>query len=209
MKILLYDIESFPNLAWIWNRYEQNAIGDMERTKHIASFAWKWLGEKNTHWLGLPSFKRYRTNPDDTKPLTLALLNVINEADIAIGHNIDSFDDRMANTEFWKHDVVPKPHKSIDTLKIVKKFFKLDSYKLDDVCHFLGIGRKLKHAGFGMWRGCINGDSSSWKEMEMYNRHDVDPLLEGLFLREREWILAHQIEWKKKKLTREELGYGA
>jgi hypothetical protein len=207
MKILLYDVESFPNLAWIWGRYEQDAIGDMKQDKKVVSFSWKWLGEKTTHWLGLPSFHRYKIDREDNGPLVRELLRIINMSDVAIGHNIDSFDDKMSNTEFFRRGKCSKPHKTIDTLKIARKFFKFDSNKLDDLCAAIGVGRKIRTGGFDLWKRCIAGDRSAWSEFRAYNMHDVDPLLEGLFLREREWILKHQVEWKRKKLTKDELGY--
>jgi hypothetical protein len=54
------------------------------------------------------------------------------------------------------------------------------------VMAYLSLGRKKKHPGFSMWKGCLKGNRRSWKQMAYYNRGDV-VLLEKLYLRLRSW----------------------
>ena len=54
-RVLLYDIETVPNLAYVWGKWEQNVIR-FESEWHMLCFAYKWLGEKKTHVVALPDF---------------------------------------------------------------------------------------------------------------------------------------------------------
>jgi hypothetical protein len=52
-RVLLYDIETFPNEAYVWGKYDQNVIA-FKKEWEMASFAYKWLGEKEVHQLNEP-----------------------------------------------------------------------------------------------------------------------------------------------------------
>lgn len=190
-KILLYDIETSPNIAYIWGKYEQNALGDFIKEKQIISFAWKWLGEKETHVLSSPMQKGYSKDPENNKELILKLHGLLNEADIVIGHNVDQFDDKLSNTGFLKKGLLPTaPHRTIDTLKVAKKYFSFNSNKLGDLGKFLEVGGKVHTGGFDLWVGCLRGDKAAWARMEEYNKGDVI-LLEKVYYKLRPWMLTH------------------
>lgn len=114
------------------------------------------------------------------------------EADHLLGHNSDNFDYKKLGSTFIKYRLdPPKQTKNIDTLKALRRIGKFPSNKLDDVCNVLGIGRKIQHTGKHLWTACMNGDRAAWKKMEDYNKHDVDPLLEGLYERIKAFIPNH------------------
>lgn len=189
-KVLLYDIETSPHIGYTWNKWETDVI-EFIKEKQIISFAWKWLGEKEVHVLSLPMFKTYRKNRDDNRELVTALHKLISEADITCGHNVASFDDKVSNAEFVLHGLTPPPpHKQIDTLRIAKRHFKFSSNKLGDLAVRLGLGSKVPHSGFALWRGCLDGDPKSWRLMEKYNKGDV-VLLEKVYFKLRPWMEGH------------------
>lgn len=189
--VLLIDVESTPNKAYVWGRYEQDVIGDFISERQVISFAWKWLGEKEINVLSLPMFPGYKKNPECNKALVHRLHELVSRATVVIGHNVDEFDDKMANTEFVLHGLrPPPPHKTIDTLKIAKRAFRFNSNKLDALGARLGLGRKVEHGGFKLWVGCMNGDPVSWRLMEKYNKQDV-ALLEKVYLKLRPWVKSH------------------
>lgn len=191
MKVLLYDVESTPNLAHVWGKYEQNVIGDFVKERQIISVAWKWLGERQVHVLTLPMFKSYKRNPEDNSELVKAFYEVMAQAHIAVGHNIVDFDDKMFNTEVIKHGLSPlPPHKAVDTLKVAKRYFRFNSNKLDDLGLVLKLGRKVKHWGFELWVRCMRGDPKAWALMARYNKKDV-VLLEKIYLRLRPFMDNH------------------
>jgi hypothetical protein len=189
-KILLFDIETAPNLSYVWGQYEQNVLGHQQES-YLLSFAYKWLGDKTTSVRSLPDYKKYKAGSGDDKELVKDLWNLLDQADIVIGHNVDAFDILKANTRFIYHDLEPPQfYRTVDTLKIARKMFKFNSNKLDDLGNFLGVGRKVKHTGVSLWFGCMSGDPDSWEVMCKYNKQDVD-LLERVYLKLRTWAPKH------------------
>ena len=102
-------------------------------------------------------------------------------------HNCDAFDVKKANARFIFHGLEPpSPYKTIDTLKLARKYFKFDSNRLDNLGQYLKLGRKLPHTGKHLWLGCMDGDLKSWDLMKRYNKQDV-VLLEKVYLKLRGW----------------------
>jgi DNA polymerase elongation subunit (family B) len=192
-KIVFIDIETAPSLGWVWGKWEQNVI-DFKRDWYILSFAYKVAGEKKIVTRGLIDYAGYRKDIDKSgndEALVQDLWKVFDEADILIGHNGDSFDIRKANSRFLVHKLPPPTlYKTVDTLKIARRSFKFDSNKLDDLGRYLGVGRKLPNTGFNLWKGCMQGDAKSWKQMKEYNKHDVE-LLEKVYYLLRAWAPTH------------------
>lgn len=185
-KILLLDLETAPSVGYVWGKYDQNVIA-FERDWFILSFAYKWLDEKDVVVHALPDYKNYKPARADDKPLIADLWKVLDDADIVVAHNGDSFDIKKSNARFLTHGLPPpSSYKTVDTLKIARKHFKFDSNKLNDLGEYLGVGSKLKHLGFAIWRGCMAGDEASWKTMVEYNAQDVS-LLEKIYLKLRPW----------------------
>ena len=184
MKILLYDIETAPNLGYIWGKYEQNVI-DFKDEWHILCFAYKWLGESKINSFAIPDFKC----KDDEK-LVKELWKLFDEADVVIGHNSKKFDDKKATARFIYHKLnPPSPYKQVDTLQAIKRVASFNSHKLDDLGKLLGEGKKIK-TDFGLWLGCLNNDKKCWQKMISYNKQDVK-LLERIYLRILPYIKAH------------------
>lgn len=190
-KILIYDIETSPNLGWYFNLYQEGNILKVEDHWHMLSFSWKFLGDKKTHVLCLADFPDYKKDKENDKQLTAALWGLFNEADIVIAHNGNSFDQKKSNARFIAHGFKPPaPYKQIDTKLVAKKYFKFDSNKLDDLGAYLGLGRKLETGGKELWFKCMDGDKKSWKLMCDYNKQDVI-LLEKVYLKLLPWMTDH------------------
>ena len=188
-KILLFDIETAPNVSYTWGKYEQTAIDFVEEW-YMLCFAYKWLN-KPVQVRSLQDYPTYRKQPHNDKYLVTELWELFNQADIIIAHNGDAFDIKKANAAFLRHGLgVPSHYRTIDTLKIARKQFKLNSNKLDDICRHIGIGEKLSTGGFELWKGCMDGDEKAWRKMCQYNKQDV-VLLEKLYLKLLPWIYNH------------------
>ena len=191
-KILLFDIENSPLLSYNWGIWEQNAI-EVKEEWYILSFAYKWLGEKEVHVLALPDFRGYKKDKTNDYRLVQELWKLFNKADVLIAHNGNAFDIKKANARFLIHGMEPpNVYKSIDTLTIARRYFKLDSNKLDDLGQYLKLGRKLPHTGKHLWFGCMAGDPASWKLMKDYNKQDV-VLLEKVYRKLRGWDTNQQV----------------
>lgn len=190
MKILLVDIETSPNIGYTWGKYEQNVV-EFTKEWHMLSFSCKWLGDKGARVYSLPDYPSYKKDPTNDKALVKELWKYLDEADIVIGHNLDSFDVKMSNIRFLYHGMnAPSSYKTIDTKKVAKRFLRLNSNKLDDIGETFGLGRKVHTGGFALWTGCLAGDKKSWKLMCKYNKQDVI-LLEKVYLHLRPWMTNH------------------
>jgi len=188
-KILFFDIENAPNLAYVWAKYEQNVI-DYEKEWYMLCFAYKWLGQKTVKSFALPDFKKYKQDKTNDEHLIRELWKLFDEADVIIGHNSDRFDIRKSNARFIKYGLTPpSPYKTVDTKKVGYKHFMFNSNKLDDLGEYFGLGRKIK-TDFDLWLGCMSGDKTSWNKMIKYNKRDVS-LLERVYNKMLPWINNH------------------
>jgi len=185
-KILLFDVENSPLVSYTWGIWEQDVI-EVKEEWYILCFAYKWLGEKETHVVAMPDFKGYSKDKKNDYKVVKKLHELFNQAEVLIAHNGDQFDIKKANARFIQHGLEPpKPYKTIDTLKLARKHFKFDSNKLDYLGQYLRCGRKLPHTGKHLWFGCMEGDPASWKLMKQYNVQDVI-LLEKIYIKLRGW----------------------
>lgn len=190
MKILHWDVETMPNMAAVWGKYEQDVLW-YEQEGYMFCYAYKWGNEKRTHVVGLDDFKGFKKNPRDDKALIASLFKLFEEADVLVAHNGDSFDMKVANARFLIHGFSkPSPSKTVDTLKVARRNFKLNSNKLDDLGRVLGVGRKERTGGVDLWYDVYHHDPKAIKKMKSYNKQDV-VLLEKVYLKLLPWITNH------------------
>ena len=190
MKVLIFDIENAPNVVYTWGRYEQDVI-DVVEDWYILSFSYKWLGSKTSTVRGLPNFSLFKSDKHNDRELVKELWRLFDEADVIVAHNGNSFDIKKCRARFLFHGMKPpSPFKSIDTKLVAKRYFRFDSNKLDELGRQLGLGRKVHHDGFEMWKGCMAGEMKWWKKMLYYNKQDV-ALLEKVYLKLRPYIEGH------------------
>jgi uncharacterized protein YprB with RNaseH-like and TPR domain len=181
-KILVFDIETTPNLGYVWGKYEQNVL-EYQSEWTMLCFAYKWLGERKTVAVGQNKFSE--------EILVRRLHSLFEEADVVIAHNGNSFDVKMCNAKFIEFGLDPPSfYKSIDTKLVAKRYFRFNSNKLDDLGNKLGLGRKIQTGGFDLWMGCMRGDKGAWAKMLKYNVQDV-VLLEKIYLKMRPWMDNH------------------
>lgn len=182
MKVLLYDLETAPNLVRSWGVYEQNAI-EVVHDWYLLCFAYKWAHTKSVECISLTDFPLYKKEPTNDREVVKKLWELFDEADILIAHNGDQFDFKKARARFLVHGLPPhSPVALIDTKKLAKRGAGFDSNKLDELGRQLGLGRKESTGGWDLWRGCLDGDKKSWEKMRKYNKQDV-VLLEQVWRR--------------------------
>ena len=136
----------------------------------------KWTEGKVISGLVTPEEAK---NRDDRRIIT-DLANLIRKADVCVAHNGDGFDLPMLNNRLLYWQLEPLGNvRTIDTLKLARKNFRLEYNKLDYLAEYLGLGRKIK-TDMELWKGCLDGDPKSLQAMKKYNRQDV-LLLEKVF----------------------------
>lgn len=192
-RILLFDIENAPHKAYTWGLYEQNIPHEMViEYGYMLCYCAKWLDNNvvlSDSLIDHP--EHFKKNPTCDKYLAHSLWALLDEADIVVAHNGDGFDIKWANTIFARHKLTPpSKFRSIDTLKQARSNYKFPSNKLDSIGRELGLGRKVKHEGFDMWKKCMDGDEKAWNKMLKYCKQDVR-LLEKVYLELRPYIKNH------------------
>ena len=189
-KLLVIDIETSPIVAYTWGpKWETNIIEFIEQSQ-IICFSAKWIGGKQ-ETKGLPDYSGYKAGIIDDKKIVKRIHELLDEADAVVTQNGRAFDIKVINSRFIKHGLQPpSPYKIIDTLSEAKRYLRLPSYKLNDMGEYFGIGSKLAHEGFDLWKKCIAGVKASWTKMKRYNAQDV-VLTEKLYNKIRPFMRTH------------------
>lgn len=192
MKVLFFDIETAPNMAWIWGMYnEVTSYSAVESEWYTLCWAARWMGNKKVMSSAIVDFPKWRKDPRNDKRVLEALWDLLDEADVVVAHNAKKFDVRKVNARFIYHGFKPpSPYKVVDTLKVARRGFMFTSNRLDDLAAFLGLSRKIQHEGFELWKKCMDGQKTAWKTMVKYCRQDVK-VLEQLYHKLRPWIKVH------------------
>lgn len=186
-KILVLDIETAPNIAYVWRFFKEN-VGAKQVLEHteIMSFAYKWLGEKETFY--------WDTELTEEKNILPFLLEALDAADIVVAHNGNKFDlPTIQGRALVAGLKPPSPYKTVDTLLVARYEFNFPSNSLEYLSGILGVEKKDDHKrfpGFELWSECLKGNAEAWKEMRTYNIQDVDTL-EQVYLKMRPWMRKH------------------
>lgn len=193
LKILLFDLETSPITGRVWGLFDQNiSLNQIVSDWHLMSWAAKWLGDPESSIMYMDQSKV--KNVGDDYKIVKALWKLLDDSDIVLAHNANSFDVKKINARF-AHYKLPPPssYKVIDTLRIAKRHFAFTSNKLEYLTNkFCVKYRKSLHkqfSGFDLWKECLNGNKKAWKEMKDYNILDV--------LAMEELYLNHLMKWDK------------
>ena len=176
-RILIFDIEVAPITAYVWQLFDQNvALNQIKSDWFLLSWAAKWLGDPASKTMYMDNSRAKEIQND--KALVMGLAALINEADVIITQNGDSFDVKKLNARAIINKLPPiKPVRSIDILKEGRKVFKFTSHKLEYITSVLNDKyKKLKHEeypGFELWSAIMKGDKHAWAVMKKYCIHDV------------------------------------
>jgi predicted RNA-binding Zn-ribbon protein involved in translation (DUF1610 family) len=189
LKILTLDIENAPLLSFHWGLWQQN-IGKPMRVEgnrsYMMTVAAKWLHSDEIFY--------YETRNEDDSTITAAILKLVDEADIVVGHNAAKFDMKKINAYAMLNGLnPPSPYRVIDTMLIAKKHFSFERNTLDYLTNALCTQTKSSHgifSGFELWSECMKGNEEAWAEMKHYNIQDVIAT-EELYLLLRPWAKGH------------------
>ena len=187
-KVLIFDIETLPIVAYTWQVWDANISTEMIiKDWCVLSWSAKWLHDDKI--ISDVLTKREALTRND-KRIVSDLWKLIEEADVVIAHNGKRFDIKKINTRMWKHGLPrPSSYKVIDTLNSVKSVFSLNHNSQNSIAKFLEIDEKL-NTEFSLWRHCDQGNTEALNYMLAYNEQDVR-MLEEIYLSMRDWIPNH------------------
>lgn len=183
MKILLLDIETSPNTAYVWGMWKETIpLARLIESSQVLCWTAKWYGDEKVHFESIHK----------SRPATMLrrIHRLLDAADAVVTYNGDRFDLLVLNKEFLLAGLPPPaPYKSVDLYKVTRRNFRFVSNKLDYICQQLDLGQKIQ-TDFSLWVRCMEKNSEAWEKMEAYNQHDVR-LLEHLYIKLRPWIKGH------------------
>lgn len=187
-KILVYDIETSLVEAQLWGSGQQwVGHNDITTETQIITVAWKWIGSDEVHKLHWSMKKK-----NDEKLIT-TFMDEYNSADLVVGWNNNSFDNKIVNSRAMKYGLDVNTHvKSFDIMRQVKKVFRLPSYSMAYVSKYLGLQGKLGYdGGIRMWKEIQWGDkitaANAMQTMMAYNVQDV-VLTEEIYFKLRKYL---------------------
>ena len=187
-RIVLWDIETVQNLVASFVLYSRGGLSlphrNVVQERYIVTASWKVLNEPKVQSVSvLDDPKRFKTSPSDDRYVCEQLHTMLSSADVIVAHNGDDFDIRWTEGRMLKHGLEPLPPiLKVDTKKVAKTRFNLNSYRLDYLCRYLGLGQKME-IDPERWLEILRNDQHAKKaiqQMVEYNKVDI-LLLEKLF----------------------------
>ena len=111
------------------------------------------------------------------KQMLVPMWKLMDQADIIIGQNSNSFDIKKLNAKFLEYKMgAPSEYRKIDTMRMAGKHFSFVSRKLEYMSKKFCKIKKLTHGKFPgqeLWNACKRGNKQAWIEMQRYNKQDV------------------------------------
>jgi DNA polymerase elongation subunit (family B) len=188
LKILLMDLELTYAIYYAYpsNREQYLSGSNIKHDQFCTCAAWKWLHESSTHVVKITDNKRqFKEDFRNDRVVAEKLHALMEEADVIVAHNGDRFDIKHANTLFRKHGLGPIPQrKSIDTLKVAKKYFAFPGNSLDMLSKRFGSTGKNRKPN---WYKMTDGDATEINIAAKYCKNDVVEL-EKVFVELRPYI---------------------
>jgi len=194
VKVLFWDIETSPIICTTWGLYpDALQHTDILEDWRIICAAWKWQDSNDVQTAAWKNTTDKKISPflgKDDSFVIRKLHSVLSQADIVIAHNGDNFDWKKFQARCVQLGLAPPaPKAMIDTLKVVRKEFKLTSNRLDYVGQYLGVGKKLDTPK-GLHKDVIWSKPGALKTMLEYNKQDVH-LLEAVYNKIKPYIRNH------------------
>lgn len=177
IKILLLDLELTFAVYYAYPSKREQYLSDKNiiHDQFCTCAAWKWAHEKSTHVVKITDDKKWsKKNFRNDYIVAKKLHALMTEADVIVAHNGDNFDIKHANTLFRKHGLGPVPEtKSIDTLKVARKYFAFPGNSLDSLAKRFGSKGKNKKPN---WYKMTDGDKKEIDIAAKYCKNDVKEL---------------------------------
>lgn len=194
-RILFFDTERAPPLAWVWESKKPQFISYPQYVQHgfFTSIQWQFYCESKPSAFSVTDHKSsFRKDPTCDKRVVKKAAELLNECDILVAHNGKRFDWGHILGKMIYHDIPPvrKPY-IIDTLTEARKA-NFPSNALGNLADYLEIAKKEKNqADIGkMVFGSISQRIEEINKQTAYGLKDIQPMIE-LYERIRPYMDSH------------------
>jgi len=182
-KILVIDIEWKPATAYVWRMYDENiSPAQLIDAGGLLCFC--------AHWVGTKDFMFFSEWYDGPLGMATALRELLDEADAVVTYNGNRYDLPKIKGHLMLEGIKPfAPPTSIDLIKTIKGLGFVMA-KLAYIAPLLGVGSKMQHEGFALWRSVMEGDVKAQARMRKYCIQDVK-VTARLYEKIKPYILDH------------------
>lgn len=181
-KIMFWDIETCPNLVLDFQCGNNKTVthNQILEERKVICVSYKYHGEDKVHHKSWKTSGKGVDAVRDDKELVRFIGELLRGCDVAVAHNGDNFDYKWIKGRILKHRLPPLTGvQTIDTYKLSKNNFNLNSQKLDYLSQFLFRKHKLK-TDFSLWKSVWLNHKKDLSYMIQYCDEDVR-LLEKAF----------------------------
>lgn len=174
MRRLFVDIETSPNIALVWRAGYKNFVNadNIVKERAVICVAYKWQGEE----VKVETWNKAQSD----KAMIAKVGAVLASADEVIAHNGERFDLPWLRGRALFHGLQSIPIvRIVDTLKWARKYYYLNSNRLDYLGKYLGVGGKLEKfkGNDGSWRRVLmDNDRKELADMAAYCARDIELL---------------------------------
>ena len=189
-EILLWDVETSKMLiegaTYSLRQFSKRLPSEwIKRPVWMHCAAWKWFGKEAIGSTSvLKDKERFKADYSDDYHVVKTLYNLMLDADIIVAHNGDNFDTKILNARLLYHGFNPLPKiLSIDTLKLARRRFRIESNQLRYLARYLGVAQKDESP---KWDLVAHGCPEEIKNSERYCRQDIRAL-EGVYKKLAPW----------------------
>lgn len=200
LKVILIDLELTYAVYYAYPSKREQYLHDRNivHDQFCPCAAWKWEGDKKSKGIKITDDKkRFKKDFRDDYIVAKKLHELMTEADVIVAHNGDNFDIKHANVLFKKHGLGPiPPQKSVDTLKVARKYFAFPGNSLDSLAKRFGNKGKIEKPN---WTKMTEGDPYHINKGARYCINDVDVL--AFVLKELKPYIVNYPQVKIKKAT--------
>ena len=176
----LWDTEWSPAISYTWSGFPKYLPNDfLIEDPRLLCWGFKYLGDTETEVVDERTGRR---------AMLQKLWDHLDNTDILISFNGQSFDTPKVNSEFLKEGFdPPSPFKHLDLYRQIKSVAKFYSGKLDFMAERIVDERKVDTGGFKLWKDVLANDEDAWQKFREYQAQDVD-LLEKIFHEVKGWL---------------------
>ena len=190
-NILILDIERIKGrvVHEFWDLSEMKG----RRFRHQEVTEWPRIISVAAIWYDKPKRPIFHAEWDDggRRGMVEAAWLLFDQADIVVGHNMAGFDEKHLKGE-WAELGLPKPRpwRTVDTLRVARSEFRMESNTLGALCQRLGVAGKDGHYDHDVATLALAGDKAAQKRLREYNVQDCHATL-ALYDRLRPWMRNH------------------